>query len=126
MAKKEAKKTESVNNGKACAALSYILIGIIWYFFDEKMKQNSFVKFHVKQGLVLLIAWIIYSIVLSIIFSALFVPLMFGGMMFGLIGILRLLNLVPWVFAIIGIINAVGGNQKELPIIGKYASKFTF
>jgi len=102
-----------------------LLIGIIWYFVDEKMKQNSFVKFHVKQGLVLLIGSIIYSVVLGIVFSVLFVPMMFG-LMFGLFAILRLLYYVPWIFIIIGIINVVNGNEKELPIIGKYASKFTF
>lgn len=125
---KEVKKSSNVNDGKACAVLSYLLIGIIWYFVDEKMKKNAFVKYHVKQGLVLLVASIIYSIVLQIIFGILFVPFMFGGAgaLLGLFMVLRLLYYIPLVLSILGIINAVNGAEKELPIVGKYASKFTF
>lgn len=129
LAKKNKKASnKSVNNvedGKACALLSYLLIGIIWYFVDEKMKSNDFVKFHVKQGLVLLIASIIYSIALGIVFQILFFPLMMG-MMFGLLAIFRLLYYVPLVWTVLGIINAVNGQEKELPVIGHYSSKFTF
>ena len=55
MSKKE------IEEGKAAAVLSYLLIGIIWYFVDEKMKKNSYVKFHVQQAIVLIIASVIYS-----------------------------------------------------------------
>ena len=128
MANKEVKKSSNVSDGKACAVLSYLLVGIIWYFVDEKMKKNNFVKYHVKQGLVLLIASILYSLVLLILFGILFVPLMFGGagMLLGLFMVLRLLYYIPLILAILGIINAANGSEKELPIIGKYASKFTF
>ena len=70
MAKKESKSSgkASVENEKVCAILSYLLIGIIWYFADEKMKKSNFAKFHVKQGIVLFIAGIIVSIVYGIPF----------------------------------------------------------
>jgi uncharacterized membrane protein len=132
MAKKAEKPVHSagskdIETGKVCAALSYILIGIIWYFADENMKKNGFAKFHAKQGLVLLIAAIAYDIVLGIIVGALLFPLLFSGMGgWGLFSILRLLYYVPLIFIIIGIINALNGNEKELPIIGGFASKLNF
>jgi uncharacterized membrane protein len=110
------KMSGAAKEGQACAALSYILVGIIWFFADENMKKNSFVKFHAKQGLVLLIAWIAYSIVLSILWMVLW----FIG------PLLWLLYLVPWVLVAIGIINAVNGRENELPVIGKFASVFKF
>jgi uncharacterized membrane protein len=122
MVKKEkniAKK--GIENEKLCALLSYLLIGIIWYFIDEKMKKSNFAKFHVKQGLVLIIAAIIYDIIIRIIFG----PLMMLSL--GLIWpIIQLLMIVPWIFVIIGIINALNGKEKELPLIGKFSEKFTF
>ena len=38
--------------------------------------------------------------------------------------ILQLVNLAVLVFAIIGIMNAVNGKEKELPIIGKFSNYF--
>lgn len=59
----EAPKENSQENEKACAILSYLVVGIIWYLLDEKLKNNSLVKFHVKQSLVL----IIFSIIINIV-----------------------------------------------------------
>lgn len=109
------------SNEKICAILSYLLIGLIWYMVDEKIKKSSFVKYHVKQGLVLLIAAIIYSVIISVIFLPLMM-LSFGALW----PLIQLLNLVPWIFIILGIINAVNDKEKELPIIGKFAEKLNF
>jgi uncharacterized membrane protein len=108
-------------NNQAAAILSYLLVGIIWYFADEEMKKDSFVKFHVKQGLVLLIFAVLWSIALNILFGVLF-----AGFLFGLFWVLSILYWVPLVLGIIGIVNAVNSTTKELPIIGKFAKKFTF
>lgn len=115
-----AKKATGSDNSKICAALSYILIGIIWYFVDEKMKKNSFAKFHAKQGLVLLILSIIYAVALNVVTTILIMSLI--GII--LLPIIFLLSYIPLVFTIIGIINAVNNRTKELPIIGKYANKW--
>jgi uncharacterized membrane protein len=132
MAKKAKKKAKAasgskeVEEGKACSILAYLIIGLIWYFVDDKMKKNSFANYHVKQGLVFLLGAIVYHVALSIILTAIFVPLLFTGGGFGLLMILRLLYYVPLIFLIIGIINAANGNKKELPIIGKFGKNFTF
>ncbi len=103
-----------VDNGKVCAILSYLFIGIIWYFADDTMKKNTFAKFHVKQSLVLLIA----SIILQVIGSVL--PAIIGFMILSLSGIFSL------VWMVIGIVNAINGKEESLPIIGQYSSKFNF
>ena len=117
--KKEAITKNTTNDGKFCAILSYLLIGIIWYFADEKMKKNEFAKFHAKQALVLFILDIIYVIILGVIFM----PVVLLSL--GFLGpVLYLLYYLPWILVVIGMLNALNGNQKPLPIIGKYAEQF--
>ena len=109
------------DNRKLCSILSYLLIGIIWYFVDKDMQKDSGVKFHVKQAIVLFIFSIIWSVVLETLFRIFF----FGFMGF-IWSILHLLSYVPMVLVIIGIINAVNGNKNPLPAIGGFAEKLTF
>lgn len=104
---------KSIEEGKVCAILAYLLVGIIWFFADEKMKKNAFVKHHVKQGLVLLIVWVGGLIVLGII------PII------GWI-ILPFYQIAMLVLMILGIINSAQGTQKELPVIGQFGKKFSF
>ncbi len=103
------KKSSSDSKGKnMIAILSYFGILLIIPFLVAK--DDEFVKYHVKQGLVLLIAELALM-VLAVI------PVL--GWIVGFFG---------WIFAIIlaiiGIINVVGGKQKELPVIGQYANRF--
>jgi uncharacterized membrane protein len=107
-------KTVDSGNGKAIAVLSYILVGIIWYFVDEKAKNNSLAKFHVKQALVLFILSIAINIVGGII------PLL------GWFIILPLGNLLVFVLWIFGIVYSLNGQEKELPVVGKFAENFKF
>ncbi len=104
--------TTEIQQGKICAMLAYLLIGIIWYFVDEKMKKNNFAKYHVKQALALLIISLAGSIVLS--------------MTFVLIWLIPIWQIAVFVLIIIGIMNANNGQEKELPIIGKFGGKFKF
>ena len=104
------------DNGVICAVLSYFLIGIIWFFVDEKMKRNNFVKFHVKQSLVLLVLSVclmIVSMVLAII------PIL--GWAISLI--LNICLLVLWV---LGLVYALQGKSQAVPVVGHFADKFNF
>lgn len=122
--------SKNIEEGKICAALSYILVGIIWYFVDEKMKKNTYAKFHVKQALVLIgfnIAIYILMAVLSVLIALLvFIPGL-GALIGGLLGIISLLLwlalLVLW---IIGIVNAFSGKENKLPVIGGFAKHLKF
>lgn len=105
------KSEEMVEKGKACSILAYLLVGIIWYFADESMKKNEFAKFHVKQGLLLLITSIAVNIIGSIIpFLGWFIILPLG-------------SVAVLVLFVIGILNAVNGEKKPLPVIGQHADK---
>ncbi|MBN1792924.1 hypothetical protein JW826_04550 [Candidatus Woesearchaeota archaeon] len=106
------KKGQSNGSGNdvACAVLSYLLVGIIWYFADASMKGNAFVKRHVRQGIVLLVLWIAVVMVLSAI------PLL-GWV---LIPIAQILFLILWV---IGIIHAATKKDEPMPVLGTLADK---
>jgi len=115
---------KDVDDGKIVAFLAYLLIGIIWYFVDEKMKKNTYVRFHVQQALVLLIFSIIISILNSIlgaIIGAVAVATMGVGAVLMVIPLL--ISLIPLIFFVIGIIYALTGKEKELPLIGQFGTK---
>ena len=69
-------------------------------------KDSPFARYHANQGLVLFLAAILSSVILII-------PIL------GWI-IAPILSIVITVLAVIGIINALNGKAKELPIIGKF------
>jgi uncharacterized membrane protein len=95
------------NRQKNIAAICYIFF-LIGYFTVEK--DSAFVKFHIKQSLTLLIFGILTNILLIIpILGWIIYP-------FATIAVI--------VLFIIGILNALGGKEKELPFIGKYAENF--
>ncbi len=96
------------SNGHMIAVFSYIGILVIIPLFTQH-KDDPFVKFHIKQGLVLLIAIIIGSAISMIpIIGWLLSPIIF------------LFNLI---LAIMGVINVLSDKQNQLPVIGKYADK---
>ncbi|MCR4330613.1 MAG: hypothetical protein NUV49_01900 [Patescibacteria group bacterium] len=90
------------------AVVAYILF-FIPLLTDAK--NDPFVKYHVKQGLVLFIAYVVVMI------------LSWTPIVWSLYGLIMLLNLGLLVLLIIGIMHAVNGEQKPLPFIGKFADK---
>lgn len=91
------------------AIIAYLLFFVPLLTED---KDDPFVKFHVKQSILVLIASIAVSVIggiIPIIGWFLIVPL--GG-------------IACFVLWVIGIINAANGEKKELPVIGKYAEQF--
>ena len=92
------------------AVLSYLGILVLIPFFTTK--NDPFVKFHIKQGLVLLIVEVVISIIAHVVWV--------------LWPLWNLANLATLILAIIGIVNAAKGREKELPWIGHWAAKFTF
>ncbi len=100
----------SNQKNKLMGVLAYLGILVIVSYLVAK--DDPFVKFHIKQGLVLLsiefIAWILSMIIWPI------------WMFFWLI------KLAVFVLLIIGIVNVIGGQEKKLPLVGDYARYFTF
>lgn len=93
-------------NNTVMAVLSYIgPLVIVSYILG---RENPFVKFHVKQGLVLfgieIVIWFLFSM-----------------MLWQSIMLLQMINLAMLVLVVIGIVNAVQGKEKPLPIVGQFA-----
>ncbi|MDR1804401.1 MAG: zinc-ribbon domain-containing protein [Treponema sp.] len=99
--------------GKVMSILAYLFILCLIPLITGDYKKSPFVKYHLNQGLVLFIvwiAWLILSNLLGFIFSGVLVFLYI------------LIRFVVWVgviaLAVIGIMNAVKGRMKPLPLIG--------
>ncbi len=103
----EEKKPVSTGGKKniGMAILCYIWILVLIPLLTDA-KNDPFVKFHIKQGLVLLIVSII-------------------------VGALSWIPVVGWIAGVgvfiiwlIGIINAASGKEVKLPLIGQFADNF--
>jgi uncharacterized membrane protein len=121
-----ASPAKDAEDNKLMAVLSYIIFFIP--LLAGEHKKSPFVKFHVNQGTVLfvtMIAWgIVYGILSAIITALLFNPLSWSGAGVGIYGIvttiLSLVWLIPSILSIMGIVGAVTGKTKPLPLIGKF------
>lgn len=95
------------------AVLCYLGILVLIPLLTEA-KKEEFVKFHIKQGIVLLIADVVAWVAWVILA---FIPVI--GWILGFLIWVALLVLL-----IMGIINAASGKETELPVIGKFGSSF--
>src|ERR1700685_2768947 len=97
------------------AVFAYLWILILIPFLTES-KNEPFVKYHLKQGLALVIFEVIGWVV-----GWFLVYIPFIGWL-----ISTLWWLTALVLAIIGIMNVLNGREKELPLVGHYAKNFNF
>ena len=99
------------SEGVLWAFLAYLLSIIGFLLVLLLKKDNKFAMYHAKQSLVLFIASVIINVVGGVIpLLGWFIILPLGGVFL----------LVLW---IIGIINALTGKEKPLPLIGQFAKK---
>ncbi|MDD3491709.1 MAG: hypothetical protein PHG13_02005 [Candidatus Pacebacteria bacterium] len=116
-----------LDENKIFGILSYISILCLIPLFTKK--DDSFVYFHAKQGLVLFGFEVAVSVIFRII-TGIFLGAHMGFAALGIIGIigsfLTLINIGFAVLAIIGIINVFGGKTKKLPLIGSLADLIKF
>ena len=92
---------DNKTNGIFC----YLGILLLIPLLQGTHKTSPFVKYHLNQGIVLVLACIALSIVMGIIFW--FIPFLTS-----------ILGLVPLVFIVLGIMNVVNGKMVPLPLIG--------
>ncbi len=100
-------------NGKAniFSIIGYILPILFFVpLLSDKTKNVPAVRFHANQQLVLLLSAIVLNIVVSILV----------GMIPALAFLAQVVYLVIVVFAVLGILHAVKGEQKPLPVIGGF------
>lgn len=91
---------EDIEQNKFIALFSYL--GIFLLIPLLARKDSIFCRYHVNQGLILLIINVVISILSSII------------------GILSILQIVTLILAIIGIVNCAQGKVVPLPLIGNF------
>lgn len=94
------------NTGMAVVAYILFFIPLL-----TDAKNDPFVKYHVKQGLVLFICYIIVMILSAVLPYRLYM-------------ITWLLELFLFILFLIGVAGALKGEQKPLPLIGQFADKF--
>lgn len=128
MAEKSAPKVQAatstqkdIDENKIMAVLSYI--GILVLIPLLAKKDSPYAQFHAKQGLVLLITGVALGVISTVAGFIAVIPVIgwIIGLLVGLAIFVAGIGLM--VIGIMGIINAVTGKMKELPIIGQYASK---
>jgi len=117
-------QTSQEGSGNTSNTTGMAIVGTIPFLFFVPLltesKDNEFVKFHAKQGLVLLV----YIVSVSILGSILaLIPILGWAIGAILIPLLYIFGLICFV---LGIIHAAEGKKKELPIIGKYGRNFDF
>jgi uncharacterized membrane protein len=102
-----------VEEGRTFAILSYALgfIGVPFFLVPLIMRNNEFSLYHAKQCLMLGLCGISVGIVGTIL-----TPVFCIGVILFFAGLVLIL-----VLDILGLVNAVKGEQKPLPVIGKYA-----
>lgn len=112
--KKEAKAPSKQDDSKTFAFLATFLSIIGFVIALVTKKDDKYVMFYAKQSLILFIANIIvYAVGAIIPIIGWFIIMPIGG-------------LVIFVLWIISWLNALSGEEKELPVIGKFAEKFNF
>ena len=102
-----AANSKDVEENKLMAAVGYL--GILC-LIPLLLKRNSpYAQFHAKQGLVILIVWVILWI-------GNIIPIL--GQIVWAVGSVVLLIVV-----ILGIVNALNGKMWPIPFLGKYAAQ---
>ena len=101
---------DPVNKNVAMGVLAYIGPLVIISYLSAK--DDPFVKFHIKQGLVLLAIEIIVWLL--------------GMTFWSLWMLINLVNIAVLVLSIVGIVNVVQGNEKKLPLVGDFSKYLTF
>ena len=108
-----AEDKEKETERKVVFSLCY-LWGILFFLPLILYKNDEEAKFRANEGLVLLIVSIIGNAVFGILTAI-------GGAVATVFGIITgVFNLGILILAIIGIINVINGDKKELPLLGKY------
>ena len=96
--------TGTVQEGKTIAIISYItIVGLIIAFIMNQNKKNSFASFHIRQATGIAILGVIIS-------------MLSNYLNLGFIG--TVLGLAALALSIIGIIGAVQGEEKKIPLLG--------
>lgn len=107
------KDSKNNDNDKLMGVLAYL--GILVLVPLLVAKDSKFAQYHAKQGITLLVAEIALTVIYWIAGLIAIVTGGIGFILFPLVGIVWL-GLI--ILAILGIVNAINGEEKPLPIVG--------
>ncbi len=94
------------DNKTLMSVLAYIGPLVLIPFLTSK--EDPFVKFHIKQGLVLLVIEIAVMVI--------------GNMlMWFLYPVIGIINIALLILSIFGIVNAIQGKEKDVPLVGQFS-----
>jgi len=106
--------TPKLDEGRLFALLAYLLsiVGVVIVLVAKK--DSRFAVFHAKQSLILFFGWVLS-----------------GGLLMAHVPFLSsliswLLNLALFVLWVVGIVYALTGQEKSLPVVGDLAAKMKF
>lgn len=105
---------EDIEQNKVMALLAYL--GLLFLVPMFAAPNSKFARYHTNQGLVLCLAAVAFGIVHLLLT---FLLLMISWRLSFLSTIIGLLWIAFPVWMVIGIVNALNGKAKELPLIGK-------
>lgn len=99
----------TIEEGKTTAIIAYVtVIGLIIAFVMNSEKKNSFAAYHIRQSLGILVlslgVWILYLLLSLLVYLPLFSTLLYLALL---------------VFWALGLIAAVQGQKKPVPIVGE-------
>ncbi|MDD5693145.1 MAG: DUF4870 domain-containing protein [Patescibacteria group bacterium] len=114
MAEEEVKEAPKASQKQENIGMAIIAYFIFFIPLLTDSKDDPFVKFHVKQSIVILITSVIVWLL------GMFIPII-GWFLIAPIG--GLLVFVLWV---IGVVNAAQQKKTPVPIVGKFAEKLNF
>lgn len=102
---------QEIEAGKNTAIIAYLtIVGLIVAFIMNNEKKNPFSAYHIRQVLGLAVTGLVIGVVGII-------PIL--GWLVAIVGAVVLL--IMWVS---GLINAVNGREKPMPIFGKQYTKW--
>lgn len=104
---------DDIRNDKVMAVLAYLGCLVLIPMFAAK--GSRFVRYHVRQGLMLLVTELIFYAGYCILS---FMMLSISWRLYSVVKIISIIRYLFPVLTVIGIINVVNGKKKELPVIG--------
>ncbi len=108
---------DNLSDRTACMLCYIPVVGVIpaiVFLASHKFRTNVRVRFNAFQSVYLFVSWLIVSSALP--------ALMFGGVEHAIIGALKLVLFICWVYLLV---KAANQEQVRLPIIGDLAARST-
>lgn len=106
-----------IESGKTMGILAYILFLIPLF----AARDNKYAMFHTEQAIALWIAFIVIYIVMMVL------TFVVNAISSTLGCVISILGILPWIAYVVlwvmGLLNAIGGKVKELPVVGAWGAK---